>query len=623
MSLLHEAVSSTKGYFLFFGYLAAYLNPMKHIIFAFLFATNIATVFAQYNTQSQYFNEPELLIDYVNDCANFWEQTEDMQYGGYFMDISRSGNVLNTNKKGLVSLSRNAYGFSRAFMLTGDTSYLAAARLALTFMQNHLWDNTYEGWHATSQRNGSNPSTGNKSAFDQHYALLGLMAYWEATQDTQTFQSLNRGLNYIEQALWDQDPEQQGYFDIVNRSGQQASGKSFNATVDAITTHVWNLWLLTGDDQYRQRLLILRDNILMHMIPSMQPAGIGFAEEYNSNWTEKSSERRTIMGHVLKTAWSLNRIYKMTGDAATLEASKMLVDHVLSKGYDHEYGGPYKDYDRFTGEMYMYGAYDTAKAWWQMEQAITAGLLLWETTREVKYLKMADESLDFFMQFFVDPLCGEVYADRARDGGRVQYDGGFWDENKGSQGKAAYHSIETAYYSYLYSKLILQRDTATLYYYFEPASYDRSIRMNPLAVDFEKFQIASVSQDGANYTNYQANTRLLHLPANSSGIFKVKYRMEGLPDFIPEQANTLITDHSAYPNPFIDQLNIRFTLKKAASVNLKVFNSMGILIDQIEGKKFQPGDNLLVWNNPNASAGLYYYHLEAGTDRITGKCIVR
>lgn len=100
---------------------------------------------------------------------------------------------------------------------------------------------------------------------------------------------------------------------------------------------------------------------------------------------------------------------------------------------------------------------------------------------------MADESLKFFMEYFVDPVYGEVYADRSREGGRVSYSGGFWDENKGSMGKAAYHSIETAYYSYLYAKLVLQRDTARLYYHFKPVNFERQIRMNPVQSILKNF----------------------------------------------------------------------------------------------------------------------------------------
>lgn len=594
----------------------------KLTLFFVIFFAYSLSLHAQYNTTSQYLNEPELLIDYVENCANFWSQTEDTQYGGYFMDVGRSGNVLNTNKKGLVSLSRNAYGFSKAFMLTGDTIYLTKAKSALTFMSNHLWDDTYGGWFATSSRSGANPYTGSKTAFDQHYALLGPMAYWEATGDTLTIQDLNEGLAFVESALWDNRDGLMGYFDLVDRNGQYGNGKSFNATVDAITTHLWNLWLLTGDEKYQNRLLVMRDNIIQKLIPTMVSAGIGFAEEYNSNWIEKTSERRTIMGHVLKTAWCLNRIHKMTGDQASLDAAKLLVDHVLSKGYDHQYGGPYKDYDRFTGEMYMYGAYDTAKAWWQMEQAITSGLLLWETSREVKYLKMADESLDFFMRYFVDDQYGEVFADRARDGGRVYYNGGYWDEHKGSQGKAGYHSIETAYYAYLYAKLVLQRDTATLYYAFEPAPYDRTIRMNPLAVDFEKFRVAAVKLDGETYTNFDGLSRLLTIPASTSGLFAVDYRMDGLPDYLPETTEqSFVRLKKAYPNPFSHQLTLSFELRSSESVQIQLFNQIGILVESIDLGKLPAGENSWEWHKTNDGNGLFFYVIKAGSATVSRKCI--
>jgi mannose/cellobiose epimerase-like protein (N-acyl-D-glucosamine 2-epimerase family) len=260
------------------------------------------------------------------------------------------------------------------------------AASALNFMKLHLWDTTYGGWFANSSRSGSNPDTGVKKAFDQHYAMLGLMAFWEAINDTLVAATMDQSYTFIEDALWDDDPVNFGYFDKVSRSGVQGNDKSFNATVDAITTHLWNLWLLTGETRYHDRLVQLQQNIQMHLIASMRDNGIGFAEIYHYNWSEKSSERQTIMGHVLKTGWSLARIYRMTGDESALASARLLVDHVLQKGYDHKFGGPYKDYDRISGEMYLYGASDTAKAWWQIEQAITSGLLLWEITREVKYL---------------------------------------------------------------------------------------------------------------------------------------------------------------------------------------------------------------------------------------------
>ncbi len=565
---------------------------------------------AQYRTQSPYIDNPELLLDYVNDCASFWEGVHDDTYGGFFVEVGKTGNILNSNNKSLVSESRDAYGFTRAYMLTGNESYLDYARSALDFMYEHLWDEQYGGWYRRCNRVGLAPYQGEKTAFDQHYALLGITAYWEATNSQSDWQMLEEGYQFMDDYMWDERPNFRGYYNEVNRQGLNPYGKSFNATVDAITTHLYNLYLLTKDQQYFDRLMVMKSNIQDELEASMADQAIGFAEEYNSSWVVNNGERRTIMGHVLKTGWCMGRIYRIDQDQESLNSAKALVAEVLEKGYDHEYGGPYKDYDRITGEMYMYGASDTAKAWWQMEQAITAGFLLYEITNEAHYLKVADESLDFFMNYFVDPVYGEVYGDRARDGGRVSYGGGYWDENKGSEWKAAYHSIETAYYAYLYAKLLIKKEAADLYYNFEASNTNRTLHMNPLAVDFSKLKIDAIKLDGVDYNDFDANLRTLHIPAGTSGVFRVSYKMTGLPDAIYEHTSEqLARIKGSYPNPYTKSYRFDYQLKKDAFVEVSVFNSMGQQLETLESNHQSKGTHSLEVNS-SFPAGNYYIRLQ-------------
>ena len=72
-------------------------------IFAILFLFISQTTTAQYQVKSQFINNPELLIDYVNDCASFWEGVHDDTYGGFFVEVGKTGNILDNNKKSLVS----------------------------------------------------------------------------------------------------------------------------------------------------------------------------------------------------------------------------------------------------------------------------------------------------------------------------------------------------------------------------------------------------------------------------------------------------------------------------------------------------------------------------------------
>ncbi len=69
--------------------------------------------------------------------------------------MGRSGNIKTPYDKYVVTESRDAYGFVRAFMLTGKEQYLTMARQALDFMYQHHWDTTHGGWMTMVDRAGN------------------------------------------------------------------------------------------------------------------------------------------------------------------------------------------------------------------------------------------------------------------------------------------------------------------------------------------------------------------------------------------------------------------------------------------------------------------------------------
>jgi len=596
------------------------MNKISLVFLSFLLINT--NLLGQYQPTGLYLTEPDRLIGYVDSCAQFWVGVKDATNGGFYMDVDRQGQVFNTSTKNVVSQSRDAYGFTRAFMMTGNEEYLDLAQSALDFMSTYHWDSQYGGWFNRCNSDGSNPSTGDsKSAFDQHYALLGPMAHMEATGDTASWKLIEQGMAFNEQYLWDQREDYLGYYDYVSRDGSNANAKSFNATVDAITTHLYNLYLLTGDKKYFDRLIELKDNILDYLVASMDDQVIGFSELYFSDWSIDPSQPRTIMGHVLKTAWCMARIQRIDPQSEILDAAKALALDVWDKGYDHEFGGPYKDYDRNTGKMYMYGAVDTAKAWWQMEQAVMAGLLMYEITNEDWYLQMADESLEFFRKYFVDHIYSEVYADRSRSGGRVSYGSGYWDENKGSAWKAAYHSIETGYYAYLYSSLLFNNHVATLYYRYDQVPYERQIRMNPLAVYSAQLDILEVVHADTSYTLFDPITRVLTIPENVSGVFAVTY-FYNYPHTIAYEATTHPETFQLlgnYPNPFNNFTTISFALSQPERVQLDVFDIHGRKMSTLIETDFTSGEHKINWHADRVGSGIYFYRLQVNGQIKTGK----
>lgn len=583
---------------------------MKKIIL--LAALITQSMVSQYQFKSQYLQTPEMNFGYVDSCAKFWMKAYEPTYGGFYVNINQVGNLSGSTIKNTLNQSRDAYGFTRAFQMTGDTSYLRYARYGLDFMYKYGWDKTYGGWNNDISSIGTATKlTSNKTAYHQDYAMLGIAAMYEATRDTNDFNWLMKSYDYNEQHFWDSSAVNFGYYDSVKFDGTSSSGKSFNATVDAVTTHMLHLYLMTGEQKYKTRLLQLADNMINHLAASAASQQIGFAEKYTTTWQIKSSnsndEKRTIMGHVLKTGWCLARIYQLEKNPLYLSTAEQLVQSVLDKGYDHQNGGPYKDYDRTTGVMMMYGQ-DTAKAWWQMEQAVTSGLMLYQLTGKEKYLQMADETLDFFMKYFVDHVYGDVFADANKYGGRIVA----WGTTKGNDGKAAYHSIETGYYSYLYGKLLVKKEHAVLYYRFKAENGDRTLALRPIGLPSGSLTISGIKKDGVVYSNFSSDQLTITLPANTGGLFAITYQPQ-IVNSIASSKIDLPTNFALmqnYPNPFNPSTVISYQIPGTNHVSLKVYDALGREMATLVNEAKEAGTYSVQFNGSQLSSGLYFARLE-------------
>jgi hypothetical protein len=78
-----------------------------------------------------------------------------------------------------------------------------------------------------------------------------------------------------------------------------------------------------------------------------------------------------------------------------------------------------------------------------------------------------------------------------------------------------------------------------------------------------------------------------------------------------------------YPNPFNPSTTIDFSLKKAANVELNVYDVTGKLVDVIIKSEFKPvGTYKVRYNAEKLSSGVYFAHLTAGSFNSTIKMIL-
>jgi len=184
--------------------------------------SNVATQTINYSLPTQYSNylsdeflqTPQNAINFITVSANFWIASQDKLNGGFFTNVDQQGKVLANKNKSFLTQSRNAYGFAKAFMVTGDDRYLEYARHALEFMYDYGWDTTHDGWYFIANEHGDinsgsgwswDHNTKTKWSFQQHYSLLGIAALYEANRRETEYSWLTRGYNSNETHLWDND----------------------------------------------------------------------------------------------------------------------------------------------------------------------------------------------------------------------------------------------------------------------------------------------------------------------------------------------------------------------------------------------------------------------------------
>lgn len=532
---------------------------------------------AQINVQSEFLQNPELGIEWAESSAKFWFDSFDQQEGAFFTNVARNGQPSDDEKQ-MITQSQNAYGMARAFQLTGDTTYLNYGRKALDWMYENTWDNEHGGWLKDSNQ---------KYAFDQHYALIGPSAMFEAGNDSLDWKWLMKGYE-SNQNLWDDRPEYYGYYSEANLDWSNKNAKTFSATVDGITTHALYMYLMTKDEKYKERLIQLGDNIVNHFVATMDDMDLGFNESFDSNWGWNSNPNWQgnvgdfpFTGHFTKSAWCLARIYQVVQKPEYLEAAQKILNDVLAKQNQYE---------------------NKISQWWEYEEGFTSGVMNYYLTEKTEYLDFADEQLLKIMETLWDTEYGEFY---------------FFEENthKGSYYKTSYHSVEMFYYVYLYGNLYLYDEPVSLYYRFIPTEEERDISLYPLAFYDSLLTISEVTLDGEAFTNFDSGTRTLNIASNEGGIFKVTFEAEEGPATGNEReitAPNVFTLAQNYPNPFNPTTQIEYNLNVAGPVSLRVYDILGKEVATLVNGNQSAGTHRVEFDANNLPSGVYIYQLRSG-----------
>lgn len=64
-----------------------------------------------------------------------------------------------------------------------------------------------------------------------------------------------------------------------------------------------------------------------------------------------------------------------------------------------------------------------------------------------------------------------------------------------------------------------------------------------------------------------------------------------------------------YPNPFNPSTNIKFSIPQPGLTSIKIYNSIGQIVDELLNEELQAGNYSIQWDASNFTSGVYYYSI--------------
>lgn len=511
-------------------------------------------VFVGRRTDDYVFERPDWWINQIRSLGDFYLKAQfgdgPVDYKYYRTTITLTGEKpLDNYRQETDTISRLVYGFATAFMLTGDERYLEGAEKGTEYLREHMRfydrDENIVYWYHGIDVHGSREDKVFASefgddfdaipAYEQIYALAGPIQTYRVTGDPRILRDAELTIDLFDRFFL--DTEKGGYFSHLDpimldpRSeslGPNKGKKNWNSVGDHAPAYLINLYLATGEARYARMLEYTFDTICAHFpdyehSPFVQEK---FYEDWSHDTTHMWQQNRGVVGHNLKIAWNLLRMYSLQPKPEYEALAREIAARMPAIGGDQQRGGWYDVMERLLygdQEKHRFAFHDR-KAWWQQEQGILAYLILAGVLGGDEYRRIARESAAFYNAFFLDHDDGAVFFNVLASG--IPYLMGT-ERFKGSHSMSGYHSFELAYLAQVYTNLLLTRQPLELYFRPQPGGFkDNLLRVQPDILPPGSLRIAEVWANGEMYGNFDPDGLTVTLPDSKETI---TYRVRLVP----------------------------------------------------------------------------------------------
>jgi cellobiose epimerase len=439
----------------------------------------------------------------LRDLIPYWEKNaRDVEAGAFYMNLSRDWKPQPSWDKVPALIGRHVFGFSAAYLLSGESRYLDIARDGVRYLFEHAWDAEYGGWFDRLSRDGR-PTVDTKSVSLRLYTDVGLTEYYLASGEAAVLDRIRTSVAIQKaRAL---DAERGGYAQTLARDLSVLDyGKNKHAHYGYVGSLLLNLYLAARDPA-----ILAWEKELMDLSSSRQTDGEGwwhgFRNRLDREWrmipTRIEGKEVVSVGAELTAALALLRLYHQSGEEKYLKLGAGLAARLDRYAFDSTTGA----WREFLERKPPYGPVGEARVWWWIQ--IYGSLLqlqMYRVSGDGKYLDVFRQSEEFFENRLRDREKGGVYGSVLTDGSVLN------DGRKASDGEwhTSYHEMEHALLNYLYLHLYVHGTPAVLYF-----RLDGPGRHFVSPVDDPAVMIASVRIEGQPWTDFDARACSISLPA--------------------------------------------------------------------------------------------------------------
>ncbi|HUX96234.1 MAG TPA: AGE family epimerase/isomerase [Bacteroidales bacterium] len=437
----------------------------------------------------------------------FWQQhVLDSAKGAYFLNLSREGNPLPPFDKHPAMIGRQIYGFSCAYLLSGNETYLQSAKEGAEYLLDHAWDKNYGGWYDLLDEDG-NAKVSTKTVPNELYTNVGLAEYYFVTGDKQALEKVMESVRLRQ--TYARDDVYGGYFQALNRDLSVAdSSKSKHSHYGYTSSLLLNLMLFTGEKEIGSFAEELMNISIAKMTDSPYGWVNGFPSPNNLQWMPN---RRILMdrevisaGAQLTACFSLMRLSEITGIKQYEDMGKKLAIQVMNSAYDPVRG---TWFDMIYGDQPSFPA-DTSIVWWWLQSyGMFSMIHLYHLTRDDSYLESFSRMASVWTEYFIDHEYGGAYIG-------ITPSGEAKNKEKASAWKSSYHEMETSLLNYLYLNLYVNRKQVTFYFNITEA-VEGEKHFVSLAED-PSVRISSVTINGKRWDSFDTEGRSVTLPAGKN-----------------------------------------------------------------------------------------------------------